>query len=163
MMLISALVLLIGGGISFFLTYQSYQSTNLASSSEEGIAINGFDAVAYHRSARAQKGSPNFQVTWSGAIWHFNSLDHRQDFSENPEKYAPQYGGYDPYGMAMNGATQPATPELWHIKDGKLYLFYSGETRRLWQAKMPENIKKANIHWARLKQQIHYKSEMEKD
>ncbi len=162
MMLISTLVLIIGGGFSFYLTYQANQPVAMTSTDERGIAIEGFDAVDYHMAGTAQKGSANFQVTWAGSEWYFNSLENRQAFSGDPEKYAPQFGGYDPYGMATGGVAQPATPELWTITDGKLYLFYSGKTRTLWQKNRPENLKNANIHWNRIKQQIHYKAEMEK-
>lgn len=162
MMLISTLVLMVGGGLSFYLTYQGYQPVAVTSTNEDGIAIEGFDAVAYHMSGQAKKGSVNFQVTWAGSTWYFTNFENRQNFSDNPEKYAPRFGGYDPFGMAMNGATQPATPELWAVTDGKLYLFYSGKTRTLWQKNRAENLKNANIHWNRIKQQILYKAEMEK-
>lgn len=159
-MLVSTLVLMIGGGFSLYLTFQANQPTALTQANEQGIALEGFDTVSYHTAGAAQRGKSNFQVTWAGAIWYFTSLENRQDFSENPEQYAPQYGGYDPFGMATGGAAQPATPELWQIEAGKLYLFYSGQTRKLWQENKPVNLKNANIQWAKLKQQILYKKEM---
>lgn len=162
MMLVSIIVLVIGGGFSFYLTYQANQPVDLIQTSDNGMAIEGFDAVAYHTAGAAQKGVRNFQATWAGAIWYFSNLENRQAFSENPEKYAPQFGGYDPFGMAINGVSQPATPELWEINDGKLYLFYSGQTRKLWQENFQENLKNANIQWRRVKQKIQYKTEMEK-
>ncbi len=163
MMLISTLVLVIGGGFSFYLTYQANQPVALTHADENGIAIEAFDAVAYHSSGAAQKGVRNFQVTWAGSIWYFSNLENRQTFSSDPEKYVPQFGGYDPFGMAMNGVSQPATPELWEINDGKLYLFYSGKTRKLWQENFQENLINANIQWTRVKQKIQYKTEMEKE
>ena len=161
MMLISTIVLVIGGGSSFYLTYQGYQPVAMTNSSVDGIAIEGFDAVAYHTTGAAIKGVHNFQVIWAGSKWYFSNLENRQFFSGDPEKYAPQFGGYDPFGMAINGAAQPATPELWAINDGRLYLFYSGKTRDLWQENRQANLKKANIQWTRVKQQIQYKAEME--
>jgi len=160
-MLISTLVLVIGGGFAFYLTYQGYQPVTITNTGEDGIAIDGFDVVAYHTSGAAQKGVRNFQVTWAGSTWYFVNFENRQAFSHDPEQYAPQYGGYDPFGMAMNGAAQPATPELWALNGGKLYLFYSGKTRTLWQKNLQENIKNANIQWNRIKQQIQYKAKME--
>ena len=162
MMLISTLVLLIGGGISFYLTYQGYQPVAVTNQSADGIAIEGFDTVAYHTIGVAQKGSHNFQVTWSASIWYFTSPDNRQSFSDDPEKYAPLFGGYDPYGMPVSGAAQPATPELWETIGDKLYLFYSGQTRTLWQENRAQNLKNANNQWTKIKQQILYKVEMEK-
>lgn len=156
------MVLLIGGGFSFYLTFQGYQPVAMTSSNASGIAIEGFDTVAYHKEGAVRKGIENFQVSWAGSTWHFTSLENRQAFSDNPEKYAPRFGGYDPFGMAMNGVAQPATPELWAINDGRLYLFYSGKTRTLWQENIQKNLKNANIQWNRIKQQIQYKAEMEK-
>ncbi len=159
-MAISTLVVMIGGGISVYLTFQSNQPIHLSNMTEDGVAIGGFDTVAYHKSSAAQKGKVNFQVTYNGSRWYFHNLENRQDFAADPDRYLPQFGGYDPYGMAMNGSAQPATPELWIIKDGKLYLFYSGKTRTLWQDNREENLKLANGNWARIQQQIKYKEQM---
>ncbi len=159
-MLLSLLVVIIGGGFSFYLTYQSNDTPAVAYANRQGIAIEGFDAVAYHMVGQPTKGKENFQVTWAGTTWYFISLENRQAFSQDPEKFAPAFGGHDPYGMASGGLSQPATPELWEVSDGKLYLFYSGQTRRLWQQDKAENLKKANVQWNRIKQQIRYKAEM---
>ena len=161
LMLISTLVLVIGGGFSFYFTYQGYQPVTLTNENKAGIALDGFDVVAYHTIGAAQKGEQKFQVSWSDSIWYFTSLENRQAFSEKPEKYAPQYGGYDPYGMAINGTAQAATPELWTREEGKLYLFYSGDTRKFWRVGQLENMEKAASQWARLKQQLKYKTDME--
>ena len=159
-MLLSLLVVIIGGGFSFYLTYQASDTPAVAYANRRGIAIEGFDTVAYHKAGQPIRGKENFQVTWAGTTWYFTSLENRQAFSQDPEEFAPAYGGHDPYGMASSGLSQPATPELWEIWGGKLYLFYSGQTRRLWQQDKPENLKKANVQWNRIKQQIRYKAEM---
>jgi len=158
LMLISTLVLVIGGGFSFYFTYMSYQPVALTSQNSAGVAIDGFDVVAYHAAGRAQRGERKYQVSWANAVWYFASLENRQLFAADPERFAPQFGGYDPYGIAINGAAQPATPELWEIQSGKLYLFYSGETRKLWRAARERNIRAAHDHWSRLKQQIDYQT-----
>jgi len=161
MMLLSTLVLLIGGGFSFYLTYQGNQPVTVINMGEAGVAIEGFDTVSYHTIGTAQKGVHNFQVTWRGAIWYFSSLENRQTFSETPEEYAPQYGGYDPFAMAMNGTIQAATPELWAIAGGKLFLFHSGKTRNLWNENLPENASNADKQWVKLNQQVAYKARMQ--
>ncbi len=161
LMLISTLVLLIGGGFSIYFTFQGNKAVTIINEDKDGVALGGFDAVTYHTAATAQKGLNSFQVTWNGAIWYFSSLENRQAFSGNPEQYAPQYGGYDPFGMAVNGTAQPATPELWAIEDGKLFLFHSGQTRALWYENRQENQEQADIQWTRIKQQIRYKTNME--
>jgi hypothetical protein len=37
----------------------------------EGIAIKGYDTVAYFEQSQAVKGSPSFEYTWNGAKWLF--------------------------------------------------------------------------------------------
>jgi len=160
LMLISTLVLVIGGGFSFYLTYKSYQPVALTNENAAGIAIDGFDAVAYHTAGRAQRGDHKYQVSWNDAVWYFATLENRQRFSADPERFAPQFGGYDPYGVAINGAAQPAAPELWEIQSGKLYLFYSAETRTLWRERREQNIRAAHDNWARIRQQIAYQTKM---
>jgi YHS domain-containing protein len=59
-----------------------------------GVAIKGYDTVAYHTEGRAVKGKSKFSYNWNDAKWHFASVENRDLFIENPERYAPQYGGY---------------------------------------------------------------------
>ena len=62
--------------------------------SNNGIAIKGYDPVAYHTEAHAVKGNKNFSYKWNDAEWYFASAENRDLFAANPERYAPQYGGY---------------------------------------------------------------------
>jgi YHS domain-containing protein len=59
-----------------------------------GVAIGGYDPVAYFTQGKAVKGSEDFSRQWMGATWHFTSREHLEMFTTNPESYAPQYGGY---------------------------------------------------------------------
>jgi hypothetical protein len=59
-----------------------------------GVAIKGYDTVAYFTDGRAEKGNPEFETLWQDARWHFASAEHRDMFKADPERYAPQYGGY---------------------------------------------------------------------
>lgn len=61
---------------------------------ENGIALKGYDTVAYFTLGHPVKGQENFQQEWQNAKWFFSSQEHLALFQENPEKYAPQYGGY---------------------------------------------------------------------
>ncbi len=86
------------------------------------VAIKGYDPVAYFTERRAIKGSEDFALTWLGAEWNFSSEMHKQLFSENPIKYAPQYGGHCADGVAYGDFTTNIDPTAWRIIDGKLYL-----------------------------------------
>ena len=88
------------------------------------VAIKGYDPVAYFTEKRAVKGSQNLSYDWLGARWVFSSAEHKTMFSENPVKFAPQYGGHCADGVAYGDLTRNIDPQAWRIIDGKLYLNY---------------------------------------
>jgi YHS domain-containing protein len=111
-----------------------------------GIAIKGYDPVAYFTDAKAVKGSPAHQHAWRGATWHFASAEHRDAFAADPEKYAPRYGGFCAYGVAQGYKVQ-IDPEAWSIVDGVLYLNYSPSVKRDWLKDTTGYITKADANW----------------
>ena len=103
-----------------------------------GVAIMGYDPVAYFTEGRSMKGSEEFAYDWLGTPWHFASRKHRELFMSEPVKYAPQFGGYCAGEVAFEGITVNIDPDAWRIIDGKLYLygdktmgFFADLTRRL--------------------------------
>ena len=114
---------------------------------KDGLAIKGYDTVAYFTEAKALIGSEDFQYLWRDGKWNFTSAKHRAMFIANPEKYAPQFGAYCALGVSMNAAVE-ADPEAWTIVDGKLYMNYSLEFRDKWRGDKEKNIEKANAAWA---------------
>jgi hypothetical protein len=112
-----------------------------------GIAIKGYDPVAYHKDGKPVKGSNKYELTWRDAKWRFASAEHRDLFRGNPENYAPRYGGYCAWAVSQ-GYTASVDPEnAWTIVAGKLYLNYSIEIKEKWQMDIPGNIKKADANW----------------
>jgi YHS domain-containing protein len=109
-------------------------------------AIRGYDAVAYFTERKPIKGSKDYVVEWNGARWYFASAKNRDRFKAEPEKYAPQYGGYCAWAVT-NGYTASTDPEAWRIVDGKLYLNYSLGVQEQWSEDIPGNIAKANKNW----------------
>ena len=91
-----------------------------------GVAIKGYDTVAYFTEGRAMKGSPDFAYDWLGTPWHFANAAHRDMFAADPVGFAPQYGGYCALGIGIDGhAAENIDPErAWRIIDGKLYLLF---------------------------------------
>ena len=83
-----------------------------------GLAIRGYDPVAYYQQSAPVKGSSQFSFQWQGATWLFASADNRDRFQAEPERYAPQYGGYCAYAVSK-GRTASIDPEAWKIVDGK--------------------------------------------
>lgn len=110
------------------------------------LAIRGYDPVAYHLQSQPVKGSPQFTYQWMGATWQFSSAENRDRFQAEPERYAPQYGGYCAYGVSKGHAVS-VDPEAWRIVDGKLYLNYSKGVQKSWLEDIPGNIQKADKNW----------------
>jgi len=109
-------------------------------------AIKGYDPVAYFEEGKPVKGSDEITYEWNGATWHFSTSEHKNAFEENPEKYAPQFGGYCAYAVSK-GSTAKIEPDAWKIVDGKLYLNYDQGIKKRWEADQANYIEKANANW----------------
>lgn len=88
-----------------------------------GLAIGGYDPVAFFTNGRALPGSPDFELRYAGAIWRFHNMGNRAAFAAQPEIYMPQFGGYDPIGV-IRGIAVAGNPNVWLIAGQRLYLFY---------------------------------------
>ena len=115
--------------------------------SRSGVAIGGYDAVAYHTMGKAVKGSPKFTTYWMHAAWHFANARHRDMFDVDPEKYAPAYGGYCAYGIAF-GLKMRIDPKAWRIVDGRLYLNQTVDVQRAWEQDSFYYIEQGDKSWA---------------
>lgn len=91
---------------------------------KKGAVANGYDVVAYF-SNKAIKGNKKFATKYDNVSFYFSSKENLNIFKENPEKYIPQYGGYCAYAIAKKKTKMYVDPEVYEIRDGKLYLFYS--------------------------------------
>jgi YHS domain-containing protein len=112
----------------------------------KGVAVGGYDPVAYFTERKAVPGKPDITYFWKGAAWRFASEQNRDAFKAAPAKYAPQYGGYCAYAVAL-GSTAQGDPKSWHIVDGKLYLNLSPAVQKLWEKDIPGYIKSADKNW----------------
>ena len=111
-----------------------------------GKAIRGTDPVAYFTHGKPVAGRPDFTHEWKGATWYFASAANRDRFKQNPERWAPQYGGYCAYGVAQGYAVKIEVDQ-WSVVDGKLYLNYSRSVQRTWKQDIPGYIREANKNW----------------
>ena len=125
------------------------QAVNL---SRDGVALSGYDAVAYQTENAARKGSPEFVATHEGATYQFASAANRDAFLADPGRYAPAYGGYCAYGVAQ-GHKVSVDPEAFRVVEGTLYLNYSKGIQRRWLKDIPGNIATAERNWPRLRDQ----------
>ena len=111
-----------------------------------GVAIRGYDPVAYHVGGAPAAGSEAYSVDWQGAEWRFSSAENKALFEGDPEKYAPAYGGWCAYAVA-NERTADIDPSAWKIVDDRLYLNYSPGIKARWEADIPGHIEKADANW----------------
>ena len=111
-----------------------------------GVAIKGYDAVAYHLDEKPTKGSGDFAYSWNGATWHFASAKNRELFAGDPDKYAPAYGGWCAYAMAR-GSTAKIDPNAFTLHDGRLFLNYSPGIQKKWLAKRDRFIADADKNY----------------
>lgn len=88
-----------------------------------GLAIDGYDPVAFFTDGRAVPGSADFEFNYGGAVWRFSNVGNRDAFAARPEVYMPQFGGYDPLGVA-HGVAVAGNPNVWLISGERLFLFY---------------------------------------
>jgi YHS domain-containing protein len=132
--------------------------------SSDGVAIKGFDPVAFFTLKKATPGDPNLTYEWSGAKWQFASDENLQQFKQDPEKFAPQYGGHCAYGMSEGYVSRKPTNGDFEIMNDKLYLFpagdHRGSTRDAWWrygAGPKRRIADADRNWPRLKADLEAK------
>jgi hypothetical protein len=114
--------------------------------SRGNLALRGYDAVAYWSDGKPTAGSTGFEYRWKNAVWRFATAEHRDQFAKEPERYAPEFGGYCAYAVSL-GHTADGDPSAWRIVDGHLYLNYSAEVKRLWERDVPGNITKGRQNW----------------
>ena len=114
-----------------------------------GVALKGYDAVAYFTDNAAVRGDPQHSHQWMNATWYFASKEHQELFAKDPARYAPQYGGFCAYAVSK-GAKADADPEAWDIVNGKLYLNFSKAVQGIWNRGRDHLMRKADANWPRL-------------
>jgi hypothetical protein len=116
-----------------------------------GLGAKGYDVVAYFTDGKAVKGIPQFTHEHGGVKWQFASAENREMFRADPAKYAPQYGGYCAYGMALGGLYDVQPDKAWSVVDGKLYLNKDAGVKQTWLKDVPGNIGSADANWPKIR------------
>lgn len=120
------------------------EPVNVAGAS--GIALGGYDTVAFFTDGRPVHGDPGVTSTHKGAKYFFASNAHKAQFDANPEKYVPQFGGYCAYGAAL-GALFPVDISTWQIRNDKLYLNLNPAIAAEFNKNPMGHIAKAEKNW----------------
>jgi len=114
-----------------------------------GLAVHGFDVVAYFTEGKPVQGDAKFALVHRDATYRFASQANLDAFNANPAKYAPVYGGYCAYGVSV-GAKFDGDPRYWKIVGGRLYLNLDAGIQQAWLKDIPGAIKKADANWPKL-------------
>jgi hypothetical protein len=118
-----------------------------------GLAIEGFDPVAYFVDAQPLVGQEDFEASQAGAVWRFRNEGNRASFVAHPEIYGPQFGGYDPIDLAR-GVTVAGNPRFWLISGQRLYLFSREQARDDFAADPRRFLPEATERWPVLRQDL---------
>jgi hypothetical protein len=146
------LAVLVAAGLSLAGPSGAATTERVVVDHNSGLAISGFDPVAYFTDAKALPGKGEFEQVVAGAAWRFRSEGNRAAFVADPDVYMPRFGGYDPVGVAR-GVAVAGNPLLWIISGERLYLFYTDETRGEFASDSDRVITTADREWP----QIHRK------
>jgi YHS domain-containing protein len=138
--------LLSGVALSVALATSAMAAGVELNASSTGLAMQGYDPVAYFTDGAPTKGSYKITTVFNDATYRFASEEHKAQFEANPEAYLPAYGGYCAFGTAM-GFKFDGDPEYWKIVDNKLYLNLSKDIQERWEGNIPGFVQDANGHW----------------
>jgi hypothetical protein len=111
-----------------------------------GLAISGYDPVAFFTDGKPVAGSPDFELRYDGAVWRFTNIGNRAAFAAQPNVYMPQYGGYDPVGVS-HGVAVAGNPNVWLITGEKLFLFFDDGRRQKFVTDPARVIGSADRKW----------------
>jgi len=141
-----AFVLALGLVAARSLHAQSQKPLNI---DKDGVAVHGYDPVAYFLEGKAVKGDPQYESKYNGAAYRFQSTADKAAFDKEPAKYIPQYGGYCAMAMAM-GTLEDADPNFFLVHDGKLLLQRNAKAHMMFAKDPAANQKKADANWEKM-------------
>lgn len=110
------------------------------------VILAGHDAVAYFTEGKPVEGSADYTAVYNDAIYRFSSAKNRDTFKSNPDKYAPQYGGYCAFGVSF-GKKFDIDGKAFEITDGKLYVNKNQKVYKAWKKDVPKHIQEADEQW----------------
>lgn len=114
------------------------------------LAVHGYDVVAYFTEGTPRVGRAAFTATYDGAAYRFVSEGNKKLFEDNPERYAPQFGGFCAFGVSV-GAKFDGDPTLWRIVNNRLYFNLNPDIKAMWEKDIPGNVAKAEKNWTRIR------------
>jgi len=110
------------------------------------VALSGYDTVAFFTDGKPVNGSPSISSVHGGATYYFATEDHKRLFDHDPDKYAPQYGGFCAFGVGHD-ALFPVDIDTWQIRNGKLYLNLNSDILKMFNSDFEGNVALAEKYW----------------
>jgi YHS domain-containing protein len=141
-----AFAVALGCGLFAPWTLKAATDLQLAVNPDTGLAISGFDPVAYFTEGKAMFGKPDIELNKNGTVWRFSNEGNRGAFELHPEIYSPRFGGYDPVAIGRDRSV-PGHPLFWAVVGQRLYFFYSEKTRLAFLAEPGRVIATAERKW----------------
>lgn len=138
--------LLTGAALSAALVTSALAAGVELNTTNTGLALQGYDPVAYFTEGEATEGSWKITSTFNDATYRFATEAHKAAFDADPEAYLPQYGGFCAFGAAM-GFKFDGDPEHWKVVDGELFLNISQDIQERWVTDIPGYVEKADANW----------------
>lgn len=118
-----------------------------------GLAMGGYDPLAYFTRGGPRTGSEDVELQWGGAIWRFLNTGNRAAFQRHPHAYVPRFAGYDPYALVHDRTTR-GKPSIWFNHKDRIYLFHNNANLLSWQADSHALIAEAEKKWPALSQSL---------
>ncbi|MBX9664972.1 YHS domain-containing (seleno)protein [Novosphingobium sp.] len=125
-------------------------STSAVNTDKTGLALRGYDPVAYFETGMPTEGLAEITATVDGVSYHFASEAHKQAFLADPVKYRPQFGGFCAVGTSF-GEKVDADPRTGRVVNGKLYVNYSADVQKLFDKDVAGTISRAEENWPKVK------------
>ena len=141
-----ALLAAVGAPVGLDWTARAATTERLVVNRYSGLAIEGYDPVAYFTDERPLRGLPDYEAAESGAVWRFRNAGNRASFAAHPDIYGPRFGGYDPIDLAR-GIAYAGNPRFWLISRQRLYLFGREQSRDAFAADPKRSLLDASARW----------------
>ena len=113
------------------------------------LALDGYDPVAFFTDSKPVPGQSAITATHHGATYRFASEANRTTFTADPDRYAPQFGGFCAFGVSL-GSLFPTKVETWQIIDGRLVLNKDLSIKKRFDKNKQKNLAKADKEWPAL-------------
>jgi YHS domain-containing protein len=131
----------------FLISYASVAySDTFYNKTNQNVAVDGYDTVAYFTQSEAVKGFARYQVSYLEVVWYFSSQENKNIFESEPSKFIPQFAGHCANGLS-DGHLVRANPKIFRVIDDRLYLFFSWWGKAQWKYDQQAQIAQAESNW----------------